>query len=106
MSSLAAVSAAQKLGGSITGFVAGSNVKAVAEHAAKVDGLEKVIYVDNAAYDKVCPTCLVLSRNPSNNKSLSLHRASPKTTPLSSSKTSKRAASATSSLATLPLART
>lgn len=54
MSSLAAVSAAMKLGGSVTGFVAGSNVKAVAEEAAKVEGLEKVIYVDNASYDKVC----------------------------------------------------
>lgn len=55
MSSLAAVSAAQKLGGSITGFLAGSNTKAVAEDAAKVEGLEKVIYVDNAAYDKGLP---------------------------------------------------
>lgn len=54
MSSLAAVSAAMKLGGSVTGFVAGSNVKSVAEEAAKVEGLEKVIYVDNASYDKVC----------------------------------------------------
>ena len=54
MSSLAAVSAAMKLGGGVTGFVAGSNVKAVAEEAAKVEGLEKVIYVDNADYDKVC----------------------------------------------------
>ena len=53
MSSLAAVSAAMKLGGGVTGFVAGSNVKAVAEEAAKVEGLEKVIYVDNADYDKV-----------------------------------------------------
>lgn len=53
MSSLAAVTAAMKLGGSVTGFVAGGNVKAVAEEAAKVEGLEKVIYVDNAAYDKV-----------------------------------------------------
>jgi electron transfer flavoprotein alpha subunit len=55
MSSLAAVSAAMKLGGSVTGFVAGSNVKAVAEEAAKVEGLEKVIYVDNASYDKGLP---------------------------------------------------
>ena len=53
MSSLAAVSAAMKLGGGVTGFVAGSNVKTVAEEAAKVEGLEKVIYVDNADYDKV-----------------------------------------------------
>ena len=52
-SSLAAVTAAQKLGGSITGFVAGAGTKAVANEAAKVKGLDKIIYVDNAAYDKV-----------------------------------------------------
>lgn len=51
--SLGAVTAAQKLGGSITGFVAGGNIKAVAEEAAKVSGIEKIIAVDNAAYDKV-----------------------------------------------------
>lgn len=51
--SLSAVTAAQKLGGSITAFVAGSNIKGVAEEAAKVAGLDKIISVDNAAYDKV-----------------------------------------------------
>ena len=51
--SLGAVTAAQKLGGSIIGFVAGGNIKAVAEEAAKVSGIEKIIAVDNAAYDKV-----------------------------------------------------
>jgi electron transfer flavoprotein alpha subunit len=51
--SLSAITAAQKLGGSITAFIAGGNIKAVAEEAAKVGGLEKVIAVDNAAYDKV-----------------------------------------------------
>lgn len=51
--SLGAVTAAQKLGGSITGFVAGSNIKGVAEEAAKVAGIEKVISVENGAYDKV-----------------------------------------------------
>lgn len=55
MSSLAAVSAAQKLGGSVTAFVAGGNIKSVAEEAAKVDGIDKIIYVDNAAYDKGLP---------------------------------------------------
>jgi electron transfer flavoprotein alpha subunit len=54
-SSLAAISAAQKLGGSIHGFLAGANAKRSAEEAAKVPGLEKVIYVDNAAYDKGLP---------------------------------------------------
>ena len=58
VSSLAAVTAAQKLGGSITGFVAGKNIKSVAEEAAKVKGLEKVVYVENDAYDKVCKTTI------------------------------------------------
>ena len=53
VSSLAAVAAAQKLGASVTGFIAGSGTKAVAEQAAKVKGLEKVVFVDNGAYDKV-----------------------------------------------------
>jgi electron transfer flavoprotein alpha subunit len=52
---LGSVTAAQKLGGSVTGFIAGSNIKAVAEEAAKVKGIEKIIAVDNAAYDKVSP---------------------------------------------------
>lgn len=53
--SLSAVTAAQKLGGSITGFLAGSNIKAVAEEAAKVGGIEKIIAIENGAYDKVSP---------------------------------------------------
>jgi electron transfer flavoprotein alpha subunit len=56
VSSLSAVTAAQKLGGSVTGFIAGSGIKAIAEEAAKVKGLEKIIYVENAAYDKVTQT--------------------------------------------------
>ncbi|EPE31085.1 Adenine nucleotide alpha hydrolases-like protein [Glarea lozoyensis ATCC 20868] len=52
---LGSVTAAQKLGGSITGFIAGSNIKAVAEEAAKVKGIEKIIAVDNASYDKGLP---------------------------------------------------
>jgi len=55
MSSLASISAAQKLGGSIHGFVAGGNVKSVAEEASKVDGLEKVVYVENSDYDRGLP---------------------------------------------------
>ncbi|KAF2205740.1 electron transfer flavo protein-like protein subunit alpha [Delitschia confertaspora ATCC 74209] len=53
--SLAAVSAGQKLGGSVTAFLAGSGVKAVADEAAKVKGIEKIIYVENGAYDKGLP---------------------------------------------------
>lgn len=52
-SSLSAITAAQKLGGSVHGFVAGSNIKPVAEEAAKVEGVEKIIAVENSAYDKV-----------------------------------------------------
>ncbi|KAH7385579.1 electron transfer flavoprotein-like protein subunit alpha [Phaeosphaeria sp. MPI-PUGE-AT-0046c] len=53
--SLAAVTAGTKIGGSITAFVAGSGVKSVAEEISKAKGIEKVIYVDNAAYDKGLP---------------------------------------------------
>ena len=55
--SLSAVTAAQQLGESITGFVAGSGLRAVAEEAAKVKGIEKIIIVENGAYDKVCSDC-------------------------------------------------
>ncbi len=51
--SLCAVTAAKKLGGSITGFVAGSNIKDVADQAARGNGMDKVVMVDNGAYDKV-----------------------------------------------------
>ena len=54
-SSLAAVTAAQRMGGSIHGIVAGSGVKSVADEAAKVDGLEKIIFVENGDYDKGLP---------------------------------------------------
>lgn len=53
--SLGAVTAGQKLGGSIHGFVAGKNVKGVAEQAAKVNGMEKVIMVENEAYERGLP---------------------------------------------------
>jgi hypothetical protein len=59
VSSLAAVTAAQKLGGSVTAIVAGSGIKAVAEEAAKVKGLEKIIFIENGAYDKVCMLCSI-----------------------------------------------
>lgn len=59
-SSLAAIAAAQKLGGSVTGFVAGSGVKgSAAAEAAKIKGLEKVVAVDNDAYEKVDPSVCV-----------------------------------------------
>lgn len=53
-SSLSAITAAQKLGGSVTAFVAGSGAKGgAAAEAAKIKGLDKVLAVENAAYDKV-----------------------------------------------------
>ena len=53
ISSLGAVTAAQKLGGSITGFLAGSGLRGVAEEAARVEGVEKIIMVENPDYEKV-----------------------------------------------------
>ncbi|RMZ86380.1 hypothetical protein DV736_g6395, partial [Chaetothyriales sp. CBS 134916] len=52
--SLGAVTAGKKLGGPIHGFLAGTGSKSggAAEEAAKVDGLEKVVAVENAAYDR------------------------------------------------------
>lgn len=60
--SLSAITAAQKLGGSITGFIAGSGVRSVAEEAAKVKGVERIIMVESGAYDKVRSLRLILSR--------------------------------------------
>ena len=51
-SSLCAITAAARLGGSVTAFIAGSEVKKVADQAAKVTGVHKVIYVENEAYHK------------------------------------------------------
>lgn len=57
IASLSAVTAAQKLGGSITGFIAGRGVRSIAEEAAKVKGLERIIMVENGAYDRVHSAC-------------------------------------------------
>ncbi|KAL8869724.1 MAG: hypothetical protein Q9174_004055 [Haloplaca sp. 1 TL-2023] len=54
-SSLSAVTAAQKIGGTIIGLVAGSGIKAVAEEASKVKGLNKILLVENGSYDKGLP---------------------------------------------------
>lgn len=71
--SLSAISAAKKLGGPVHGFIAGSNVKPVAEEAAKVEGVEKIIAVENGAYEKVCVQTLsiVLSSHLNANQTLS-----------------------------------
>ena len=44
------VAAAQKIGGDITVLVAGSGAQAVADAAAKIAGVSKVLLADNAAY--------------------------------------------------------
>ena len=62
IASLSAVTAAQKLGASVTGFIAGSGIRSIAEEAAKVKGLEKIIMVENGAYDRVRSTCHIQSR--------------------------------------------
>ena len=53
--SLAAITAGTKIGGSITAFIAGSGVKSAADEAAKSKGVEKVVYVENGAYDRCLP---------------------------------------------------
>lgn len=52
--SLSAFAAAKKLGGTVHGFIAGSNISSAAQEAAKVEGVEKILSVDSAAYEKVC----------------------------------------------------
>ncbi|KAF4340371.1 electron transfer flavo alpha subunit [Fusarium beomiforme] len=54
-SSLSAFTAAKKLGGTVHGFIAGNNIKPVAEEIAKAEGVEKIIAVDNSAYEKGLP---------------------------------------------------
>ncbi|KAL6231905.1 hypothetical protein BDW75DRAFT_233196 [Aspergillus navahoensis] len=55
-SSVSAISAALKLGGPVTAFVAGARVKATsAAEAAKYKGVEKVVAVENEAYEKGLP---------------------------------------------------
>ncbi|KAL2755246.1 hypothetical protein ACRALDRAFT_2042988 [Sodiomyces alcalophilus JCM 7366] len=50
--SLSSISAAKRLGGPVHGFVAGGNVTGAANEAAKIDGIEKILVVDNEAYEK------------------------------------------------------
>ncbi|KAL2867144.1 ribosomal protein L1p/L10e family-domain-containing protein [Aspergillus lucknowensis] len=55
-SSVSAISAALKLGGPVTAFVAGSGVKATsAAEAAQYKGVEKVVAVESEAYEKGLP---------------------------------------------------
>ncbi|KAL4927260.1 ribosomal protein L1p/L10e family-domain-containing protein [Aspergillus undulatus] len=55
-SSVSAISAALKLGGPVTAFVAGASVKGTsAAEAAKYKGVENVVAVENEAYEKGLP---------------------------------------------------
>lgn len=49
-STLNTVTAAQKIGGDVVVLVAGQNVQAAADAAAKIAGVSKVLVADNAAY--------------------------------------------------------
>ena len=51
--SLSAVTAARRLGEDVTAFVAGRDVTKVAEQAARVDGVKRVVVVENEDYEKV-----------------------------------------------------
>lgn len=48
---LVTVAAAKEIGGDITVLVAGANCSAAADEAAKIEGVDKVLLADNAAYD-------------------------------------------------------
>ncbi|TWI48272.1 electron transfer flavoprotein alpha subunit [Pseudomonas duriflava] len=52
---LSTVAAAQKIGGDIHVLVAGTGVATVAEAAAKIAGVSKVLVADNAAYAHQLP---------------------------------------------------
>ena len=49
------IPAAQKIGGDIHLLVAGQNCRAVAEEAAKIPGVAKVLLADDAAYANRLP---------------------------------------------------
>lgn len=50
------VTAATKFGAPVTVFLAGSDSKSVAVQVAKLNGVKKVFFVPNEAYDKVQPS--------------------------------------------------
>jgi electron transfer flavoprotein alpha subunit len=53
--SLSAFTAAKKLGGTVHGFIAGTSVTEAANEAARIEGVEKIIVVENDAYEKGLP---------------------------------------------------
>jgi hypothetical protein len=105
-SSISAISAALKLGGPVTAFVAGNGVKATsAAEAAQYKGVEKVVAVESEAYEKVSTVLRYTSDEKNREQVLMLPRVFPKTMLPSSSRTSRRANTHTLSEATLPLER-
>ncbi|TQS39448.1 hypothetical protein Golomagni_00028 [Golovinomyces magnicellulatus] len=52
---LRVVTAARQLKGSVTGFLAGGDIQTLVKEAAKIQGIEKIVVVENAAYDKGLP---------------------------------------------------
>ena len=53
--SLATITAAQKLGGTVHALIAGSQASNAASTAAKVPGIEKILSIDNDAYERGLP---------------------------------------------------
>jgi len=51
--SLKAISATKDLGGDVHGLIAGSNIDAAVEEASKIDGLNKLIHVDNEQFNNI-----------------------------------------------------
>ncbi|RPA86072.1 electron transfer flavo protein domain-containing protein [Ascobolus immersus RN42] len=49
------ITAAKKLGGEVTAFLAGSEAKKVAAEAGKLEGVDKVLIAESSAYDRGLP---------------------------------------------------
>ena len=61
--SLGAITAAKQVGGPVTAMIAGSGVKALAAEVAKVKGLDKILFIENEAYEKVWESAFLWSCN-------------------------------------------
>tara|TARA_B100001778_G_C18510273_1_gene593861 strand:- start:53 stop:982 length:930 start_codon:yes stop_codon:yes gene_type:complete len=51
--SLKAISATKEFGGEVHGLIAGSNIDSAVEEASKIDGLTKLIHVDNIEFNNI-----------------------------------------------------
>lgn len=54
-SSLSSIAAANELGTPINAFIAGTKAREAAITASRIPGIEKIIFVDNKAYEKTLP---------------------------------------------------